>query len=360
MKRRYVILAAAITMMCFTGCSNRDTDTGGQTTETTAEATAEDTAQEAEAADTADGDVEMTDWNWPTMENLKIGFCEADLSSTFRTVETKFQEDAAAKRGYDMITVNSEGDTERQISDIESLIAQGCNVIIVVPIDADAIQPALDLCREKKIPVIIKNRGCNATPGVDYVTYIASDFWRQGNLCAEWAEEKCKEKGIDNIKVAEIQGVIGGSDVRDRSGGFHEVADKYGNFEFVAQQSANWSRSEAQEIAANILQSTGGDVDVFYCHNDEMALGVQVAIEMAGLKVNEDVYLIGVDGMIEAFDAIKSGEMSCTVTNTPNTADLNFDIMEKGINGEAIDTYVPVEDVLIDADNVDDNYDLAF
>ena len=219
------------------------------------------------------------------------------------------------------------------------------------------MQPALDLCREKRVPVIIKNRGCNGIPGVDYVTHIASDFVYEGQLCAEWVYKKCTEKGLDTIKVAEIQGVIGGTDVRDRSGGFHEVADKYGNFEFVAQQSANWSRSEAQEVASNILQSSGGDVDVFFCHNDEMALGVYTAIKMAGLKVNEDVYLVGIDGMYEALDAIKNGEMSCTVTCTPKTGNLNFDVIEAAIAGEVPETYIRVEDVLIDIDNVEENYD---
>ena len=79
------------------------------------------------------------------------------------------------------------------------------------------------------------------------------------------------------------------------------------NFDFVVQQTANFSRTEAQEVAANVLQSTGGDIDAFYCHNDEMALGVSLACQSAGLKINEDVYIIGVDGMYETFDAIKDG-----------------------------------------------------
>ena len=294
---------------------------------------------------------QTTDWKWPSIDQLLIGFCEADMSCAYRSIESNNQEEVAKARGYQMITVNSEGDPEKQIFDIKSLISKGCNVIIVVPIDANAILPALALCRERKIPVIIKNRGCNGIPGVDYSTYIASNFWAQGNLCAEWVHKKCVEKGIETIKIAEIQGIAGGTDVRDRSGGFHEVADKYGNFEFVAQKSANWSRSEAKEIASDILRNSKEQINVFYCHNDEMALGVQTAIEAAGLKINEDIYLIGIDGMAEALDAISEGRMSCTVTNSPNTADLNFDIMEAAINGETPATYIPVEDVLIDSDN---------
>ena len=186
----------------------------------------------------------------------------------------------------------------------------------------------------------MKSRGSNGVPGVDYVTFYSSDFVREGELAGEWAYNACTEKGIDTIKVAEIQGILGGTDVRDRSQGFHNVAEEKGNFDFVAQQTANFSRTEAQEVAANLLQSTGGEIDAFYCH--KMALGVSLACQSAGLTVNEDVYIIGVDGMYETFDAIKAGTVSATVTCNPRFADMVFDGIEAGIAGETLDTFYAV------------------
>ena len=322
-----------------------------------------DTSDDTSTGDAGDVSVtevdesEYTEWNWPSADEVKIGYSQADLASTWRIVENEDMEKYADEYGWELTILNAEGDTEQQLSDVESLIAQGCNVIVITAIDADAIQPALDTCRDQQIPVILKSRGSNGVPGVDYVTFCAHDFVEEGYLAGKWLEENCDK---DTIKVAEVQGVIGGTDVRDRSQGFHNAADEFGNFDIVAEQSANWSRSEAQELAANIIQSTGGDIDAFYCHNDEMALGVTLACQAAGLTVGEDVYVLGVDGMTETFDAIKDGTISSTVTCTPKCASTVFECIQKGIDGETLETIYNTEDYCVDATNVDEYYDLGF
>ena len=302
---------------------------------------------------------EKTDWNWPSKEELNIGYAQADLSSTWRTVENEDLQAACDAEGIPLTIVNAEGDTSQQLTDVESLINQGCNVIIITAIDADAIQPALDQCRDKKIPVMLKSRGSNGVPGVDYVFFMASDFVFEGESAANWIEAVAEEKGIEELNVAEIQGVIGGTDVRDRSEGFHKVADEAGNVNFIAQQSANWSRTEAQELAANIIQSNP-EVNVFYCHNDEMALGVSLACQSAGLTINEDVYVLGVDGMKESLDAIKDGAQSCSITCTPKFGAEFVQHILEGCAGEELETYYKVDDKTVDIENVDDFYELGF
>ena len=303
---------------------------------------------------------EQTNWVWPATEELFVGFSQADLASTWRTIESEDMKAEAEKRGYKFAMTNAEGDTGRQISDVESLLTQGCNVMVIVAIDADAIQPALDACVAKGVPVIMKARGSNGTPGIDYITAIMSDFVWEGQEAAKWIANAAKEKGIEKIRTIEIQGVIGGTDVRDRSNGFHEIADAEGNFEFIAQQSANWSRSEAQEVMQNIIQSTGGAFEAVYCHNDEMALGASLALQAAGLVVNKDVFLVGVDGMYEAFDAIKAGTLSASVTCTPKYAHTVFDTIENGIAGKEIPAAIAVNDVVVDAVTVEQHYNLGF
>jgi ABC-type sugar transport system substrate-binding protein len=301
-----------------------------------------------------------TKWIWPAKSKLFVGFSQADLASTWRTVESKDMQAEAKKRGYKIAVTNAKGDTEQQISDVESLLAQGCNVMVIVAIDADAIQPALDACKAKGVPVIMKARGSNGTPGIDFVTSIMSDFVWEGEQAGKWIANAARAKGLKTVRVVEIQGVIGGTDVRDRGQGFQNAADEAGNFQFIARQSANWSRSQAQEVTRNIIQSTGGKIDAIYCQNDEMALGASLALRSAGLKVNKDVFLVGVDGMYEAFDAIKAGNLSASVTCTPKYANLVFDTIEAGIAGKAIAPKIAVRDALVDAKNLKKYYNLGF
>ncbi len=298
---------------------------------------------------------------WPSRDQLFVGFSQADLKSTWRSVESDDMTAEAAKRGYKFAITNAEGDTGKQLSDIESLVAQGVNVLVIVPIDADAIMPALQKAKEKGIPVILKARGANGKPGVDYVTGIMSDFVWEGNQAGKWITEAAKQKGLDKIRVIEIQGVIGGTDVRDRGQGFQNAADEAGNFEFVATQSADWSRSKAQELVQNLIQSKGKNgFDAVYAQNDEMALGASLALRAAGLTINKDVFLVGVDGMKEAFDAIKADTLSASVTCTPKYAGQIFDTIEAGIDGKEIAGSIAVHDALVDKTNVDKFYDLGF
>jgi ABC-type sugar transport system substrate-binding protein len=368
--KKIIVLALAVAMMLvFVACSTEGpTESASAAPSASAAASTESTAPSASAvasttpsaSESASAPAGATTLKWPKKEELNVGFSQADMANSWRTAENNDMEAVAKERGYKLTITNAKGDTNQQLSDVESLLAQGCNVIVIVAIDADAIKPALDKCKAANVPVIMKSRGANGTAGVDYVTFIASDFVWEGEQAGNWIAEASKAKGLKTVNVLEIQGIIGGTDVRDRGQGFQNAADKAGNFNFVAQQPADWSRSKAQEVTQNILQSSGGKIDAIYCMNDEMALGAMLALEANNKVVGKDVFLVGVDGLKEAFDAIKAGRISASVTCTPKFAKTVFDTIEKCIAGEKVETYIPVPDVLVDAKNVDKNYDLGF
>ena len=134
--------------------------------------------------------------------------------------------------------------------------------------------------------------------------------------------------GEEEVKIVEITGVVGGSDVRDRAQGLRNVVEQYDNMEIVASQSGEWSRATAQEVTENIIQSTGGDFNVVYCHNDEMALGVVLALKAAGMNPGTDVKIVAIDGQAEAVEAIIAGEMNAIATCSPRFGPAAFDAME--------------------------------
>ena len=72
---------------------------------------------------------------------------------------------------------------------------------------------------------------------------------------------------------------------------------------------------KGQEITANALSQYGDKIDVVFCNNDAMALGALQAIEAAGRKVNEDIYLVGVDALTEAVQNVIDGKQTGTVFN---------------------------------------------
>lgn len=87
--------------------------------------------------------------------------------------------------------------------------------------------------------------------------------------------------------------------------------------------------AEAQSVMENILQAQGDEVDVVFCHNDDMALGALTAIKAAGYKPGEDILVCGIDGAAAALEAVKSGEMLCTASCSPYFGPITFETIAK-------------------------------
>ena len=105
------------------------------------------------------------------------------------------------------------------------------------------------------------------------------------------------------------------------------------------------------------LSKYGDKVEVVFCNNDGMALGAQTAIEAAGRKVGEDIYLVGVDALPEAIDLIKEGNMTGTVLNDHiGQSHAAVDVAVKLLNGEAIENYYWVNYVKVDKAYAEANY----
>lgn len=290
--------------------------------------------------------------------DLKVGFSELDIDGAWRICQTDSMQEEADARGYNYVMTNAEYDTEKQVADVEDLIAQGCNFLFIAPIDMDAIVPALDAAKEKEIPVILLDREATGTWGEDWLTTIIADYVLQGEMCGEWIVENNDME--QDVKIVEITGVEGGSDVRDRAQGLRNVVDEHDNIEIVASQSGDWSRTTAQEVMENIIQSTGGDFDVVYCHNDEMALGVVLALKAAGIKPGEDVQIVAIDGQAEAIEGIIVGEINCIATCSPRFGPAAFDAMESYLAGEELPEKVINNETLITAENAEEQLEFGF
>ncbi len=288
---------------------------------------------------------------------LKVGFSELDIDGAWRITQVESMEEEALARGYDYMMTNAEYDTEKQVADVEDLLAQNVDFLFIAPIDMDAIVPALSAAKAAGVPVILLDREATGTWGEDWITTIIANYVQQGEMCGQWLLDNM---GEDEVKIVEITGVVGGSDVRDRAQGIRNVIDQYENMSIVASQTGEWSRSTAQEVMENIIQSTGGDFNVVYCHNDEMALGAVLALKAAGMNPGTDVKVIAIDGQAEAVEAIIAGEMNAIATCSPRFGKAAFDALEKYLDGGAFEQYIINPETMITIDNAEEQLPLAF
>lgn len=267
-----------------------------------------------------------------------VGLAISTLNNPFFVKLAEGAEAAAEEAGVKLITVDAGDDAAKQTSDVEDLISKNVSVLIVNPVDSDAIAPAVKDAVSKGLKVISVDRVVN---GVDVDCQIASD-----NVAgAEMATEYLAELVGEGAKVAELQGVPGASATIDRGEGFHNVADE--KLDVVSSQTANFNRAEGMTVMENVLQSAS-DVKGVFAHNDEMALGALEAV------AGKDIQIVGFDATDDAVAAVKDGKMAATVAQQPDKmGETAVNTAVSLINGEDVEKSIPVEVTLITKENAE-------
>lgn len=261
-----------------------------------------------------------------------IGLAVSTLSNPFFVTLQEGAEAKAKELGVKLYVTDAGDDASTQTSNVEDLISKGISVLIVNPVDSDAIASAVEGAIAKGIKVIAVDRVVN---GVEVDCSIASDNVMGAELATEYIVELVGE----GAEVAELQGVTGASATNDRGEGFHNIADKKLNV--VASQTASFDRAEGMSVMENILQAQPG-IKAVFAHNDEMALG---AVEACAGK---DIVIVGFDATDDALAAVKDGKMAATIAQKPELMGATaVETAVKLINGETVEKTLPVEVSLV-------------
>lgn len=264
---------------------------------------------------------------------VTIGLSISTQNNPFFVTLKEGAEKAAAEAGAELIVVDAQDDTAKQISGIEDLIQKKVDVILINPTDGDAVVTAVEAANDANIPVITVDRAAN---GGTVVSHIASDNVKGGQMAGDYILEALGGKG----NIVELQGTAGTSAARDRGEGFHKSVDGKDGVKVVASQPADFDRAKGLSVMENILQSNG-DIQAVFAHNDEMALGALQAIEAAGKK---DIIVVGFDATADAVSAVNAGTLAATVAQKPEAIGQKaIETAVKVAGGETVETAIPVE-----------------
>ena len=271
----------------------------------------------------------------------RIGLSVSTLNNPFFVTLRDGAQSAADEAGAELIVSDAQNDTAQQQDDIQNFVTQQVNVILVNPVDSDAVVPAIEAANQANIPVIALDRGAS---GGELATTIASDNVQGGNLAGE---ELIRLVGSGS--VAQLEGTPGADPARDRGQGFQDAIDAQSAVEVVASQSANFDRAEGLNVAENILQANPNIVGIF-AQNDEMALG---AVQALGDSAGDEVKVVGFDAIEDALSAIQDGTINATVAQQPaEIGSLGVENAIRVINGESVEENIPVEVQLVTPENV--------
>ena len=292
-------------------------------------------------------------------DRYKVGFSQMESNNPWRIAETKSFHDTAEKCNWDLIATDAAGSAAKQVADVDSMIAQGIDVLFLPPREEKPLIPAVMKAKAAGIPTFLVDRSVDpnvARPGEHFVAFLGSDFIDQGRRVAEWTLANFKgDKGI----IVELEGTTGSSPANDRKKGFDDVMAKHDNMTIVASQSGDFARDLGRQVMETLLQAHP-DVNIVYAHNDEMAIGAIQALELAGRKPGDDVLVVSIDGTRDALQAIIDGKMGVTVESSPFFGPLACEVMTRYANGEEIEHWVQVKDRIFTAENAADHIDEAY
>ncbi|QRG66404.1 ribose ABC transporter substrate-binding protein RbsB [Brevibacillus choshinensis] len=267
---------------------------------------------------------------------VTIGLAVSTLNNPFFVSLKEGAEKAAKDAGAELLVVDAQDDTAKQISGVEDLIQKKVSVIMINPTDSAAIATAVEAANKANIPVITVDR---AAEGGQVVSHIASDNVKGGKMAGDFILEKLGGKG----NIVELQGIAGTSAARDRGKGFHDAVDNKEGVKVVASQPADFDRAKGLSVMENILQSNK-DVQAVFAHNDEMALGALQAVEASG----KDIIVVGFDATDDAVKAVNDGKMGATVAQKPAAiGETAVQTALKVAKGEKVDSNIPVDLELI-------------
>ena len=192
--------------------------------------------------------------------------------------------------GYDVDLQYASNDINTQVTQIENMIASGCDVLVIASIDGDSLGTVLEQAKQKKIPVIAYDRLIMNSDAVSY--YATFDNYMVGTKQGQYIEEQLglKEgKGGYNMEI--FTGDPGDNNARFFYGGAMDVLNPYieagqitvpsGQIDFDTVATANWASDAAQARMEAIISSNYADgtkLDAVLCSNDSTAFGVTNAL----------------------------------------------------------------------------------
>lgn len=240
-------------------------------------------------------------------DKIRIGFSQAMTNDDWRrSMINSMKLQASLDPNIDLIIYDANYEVAQQIQQIEKLIADSLDIIIVSPIQSKPITPVVKKALDAGIPVLVVDR---KTENQNYTAYLGADNIEVGRNAAKVIASNSN----DSLRIVEIKGMAGSSPAEERSLGFRQVINRFGNISIVASIEGDWEKESIQGQFEELLRRDG-DIDYVFVHNDRMARGAWDVARNLGRE--NTLKFIGVDGLNGPNDGIqmvKDGMLKATI-----------------------------------------------
>lgn len=271
-----------------------------------------------------------------------------------------------------IVSVRS-GDNDQREQDeiVDEMIDAGCDVLCVNLVDRTAPANIIKSARQSDIPVIFFNREPVRDDLMQWekLYYVGCDAKESGDMQGEIAANYIKKhsevdrNGDGKIQYVLLEGEAGHQDAISRTDcSVKTIMDKGVDLEKLSYQFADWNRGQAENRMTQLISQYGSQIELVISNNDEMALGAVEAYDNSSISRDKWPVIFGIDGLDDALQAIKQGNMQGTVYNDKEAqageiARLAVDLFKgNSLDGHNLDEskYYVSPYWKVDVDSVDD------
>jgi ribose transport system substrate-binding protein len=282
-RSRFVLLALAGAAMWLAGCSKEGTSSSSPTTASSAGAT------------------------------LRIAVIPKGTTHVFwKSVEAGAKK-AGGELGVEIIWKGplKEDDRAEEIKVVEQFVAEGVNGIVLAPLDFEALARPVAASMQRKIPVVIFDSALKGESGKDFVSFVATNNKKGGQMAGEQLAKLLGGKG----KVVLLRYSVGSASTDERETGFLEIMkanpgisilvdNRYGGATVAS------AKDESMKLIDQLKQADG-----VFCPNESSTLGMLGALKDNNLTGK--IKFVGFDATPALVDALKAGDIQALVAQDP-------------------------------------------
>lgn len=242
-----------------------------------------------------------------------------------------------------------EDDRAEQIKVVEQFVADGVAGIVLAPLDFEALARPVASAMQRKIPVVIFDSALKGDAGKDFVSFVATNNKKGGQMAGEQMAKLLNGKG----KIVLLRYSVGSASTDERESGFLEVMkanpgisilvdNRYGGATVAS------AKDEAMKLVDQLKQADG-----VFCPNESSTLGMLGALKDNGLAGK--IKFVGFDATPALVDALKAGEVQALVAQDPTRMGyLGVKTVVAQIKGEPVEKMVDTGVRLVTAESLTD------
>lgn len=301
-------------------------------------------------------DIQTTYTSPRDLSHVRIGYCSPTMNGPFYVALEQAVKNAANSYGMQYMSTDGQGDITKQVMAVEDLLSKGIQILVLNPLDPQALVPVVQLARAQGVEVFILDSTIEEdTP---FTAALFANNQLNGELLGLWLAEQ----NLANPKIAIISGNQGNPVGREKRLGFvrgladgqlHRNAKT--SFDILAHGWGGWNNNGGLAAMEDILVAHP-DVNVLLAENDAMALGAMNVITQMGKE--QQIEVLAFDGQKEAYEMIRAGRYAATAQNSPKIlGETMIELVARHLNEEEINKVNFTPSVLVTRGNVEQFYD---